>query len=340
MAKTPTLRSLARQLGVSIATVSQALRDSPRSSAATRARVQRAARKAGYRVNPLLGSALSAVRRARHQQFHGTLALIDLKEEPRFALFRQQIGLGAEARARELGFQTSLFELGEVEPALPVSRMPSVFYARGIAGALLMPFNVAQDLAAFDFRRIAAVQMDHSLVRPRLHTILPDHYVSMVNSLERLTARGHRKIGLCLEQHRDARVKCKWSAAYGAFFRNTATTDAIPVLVEPRLSRAGFVEWFKRHRPDLVIGHVQAMVEWMRDLGVRVPTDTGFFNLNVTEQTMPCAGLDLQPQRLGAAAIETIVAMLHRQESGIPTDPQTITLEGKWVEGPTLRGPG
>lgn len=111
------------------------------------------------------------------------------------------------------------------------------------------------------------------------------------------------------------------------------------MLVEPRLSQAGFVEWFQRHRPDLVIGHVQAMVDWMRNLELRVPADTGFFNLNGTEQTMACAGLDLQPQRLGAAAIQTIVAMLHRQESGIPTDPQTITLEGKWVEGPTLRGP-
>jgi len=184
------------------------------------------------------------------------------------------------------------------------------------------------------------VQMDHSLVRPRLHTILPDHYVSMINSLERLTARGYRRIGLCLEQHRDARVKCKWSAAYGAYFRNCPGLAALPVLVDLRLSRAGFVEWFLRHRPDLVIGHVQAMVDWMRDLAVRVPDDTGFFNLNVTEQTMPCAGLDLQPRRLGAAAIETIVAMLHRRESGVPADPQTITLEGKWVEGPTLRAAG
>ena len=131
MAKPPTLRSLARQLGISIATVSQALRDSPRSSAATRARVQRAARKAGYHVNPLLGSALSAVRRARHQQFQGTLALIDLKEEPRFALFRREIGVGAEARAQEVGFHTSLFELGENELALPVTRMPSVSVSGG-----------------------------------------------------------------------------------------------------------------------------------------------------------------------------------------------------------------
>jgi LacI family transcriptional regulator len=248
--------------------------------------------------------------------------------------------VGAEARAQELGFHTSLFELGEIEPALPVTRMPSVLHARGIAGALLMPFNMAQDLAGFDFHRLAAVQMDHSLVRPRLHTILPDHYVSMVNALERLVARGYRNIGLCLEEHRDARVKCKWSAAYHSFFRSFARDHAIPVHVEQRLSQRGFVEWFQQYRPDLVIGHVQLMVDWMADLGVRVPAEVGFFNLNITERTRACAGLDLQPQRLGAAAIETIVAMLHRQEYGIPNDPQTITLEAKWVEGPTLRAAG
>lgn len=337
MPQPPTLRSLARRLGVSVATVSQALRDSPRSSAATRERVQRAAKKAGYQINPLLGAALSAVRRARHQQFRGTLAVVDMNEESRFVPFRREIAIGAEERARQLGFQTAMFELGPTEPALPVTRLPAVLHARGIAGALFMPFNVAQDLSGFDLRRLAAVQMDHSLVRPRLHTILPDHFISMINALERLTERGYRRIGLCLEEHRDARLKGKWSAAFHAFFRAATPEPAIPVLIEPQLTRAPFLAWYRRHRPDLIIGHMQAMVGWLEEIGVRVPAKVGFFNLNTTERTGPCAGLNLQPRRLGAAAIETIVAMLHRQETGVPADPQTITLEAKWVDGPTLR---
>jgi LacI family transcriptional regulator len=88
-----------------------------------------------------------------------------------------------------------------------------------------------------------------------------------------------------------------------------------------------------------VIGHVQAIVEWQRESGARVPDDVGFFNLNVTESTGPWAGLDLQPRRLGAAGIETVIGMLHREECGVPAEPHTIMIEAKWVEGPTLRMP-
>ena len=52
----PSLRDLARTLGLSHTTVSEALRNSPRVSAATRQRVLKAARVAGYRANPLAGA--------------------------------------------------------------------------------------------------------------------------------------------------------------------------------------------------------------------------------------------------------------------------------------------
>jgi LacI family transcriptional regulator len=87
---------------------------------------------------------------------------------------------------------------------------------------------------------------------------------------------------------------------------------------------------------DVLVGHVQTIVEWLAGIGVRVPADAAFFNLNITEQTAPCAGLDLSPRRLGAAAMEMVVAMLHRQERGIPDFPQTITLEATWGDSPTL----
>lgn len=339
MPRTPTIRSLARQLRLSVATVSEALRDSPRVTPTTRARVRRAADKAGYRVNPLLGAALSAVRRARHQHYRGTLALVDLDDENRaqYLLFHQEIAAGAEARAQELGFRTELLWLGDRAPAVPIKRMPGVIHARGIAGAVLLPFNTSQDLGEFDFSRLAAVQMDHCLLRPQLHTILPDHYLSMIHTLERLTQRGYRRIGLCLDERKDSRIKGKWGAAFHTFFRNHARAVSIPALNELQITREAFLAWFRAHRPDVVIGHVQAIVDWLEGIGVRVPDDVSFVNLNLTERTAPCAGLDLAPRRLGAVAVETVVAMLHRQERGVPVFPHSITLEAIWVDGPTLR---
>lgn len=336
---TPTLRTLAARLRLSVATVSEALRESPRVRPATRERVKAEARRQGYVANPLLGGALSAVRRSRHQQYRGSLALIDVDDgnPTQYLVFHRAIIAGADARARELGFTTEFFWMGEQEPALPVARLPRVLHARGITGAVLLPFNQRQDLVDFDFARLAAVQMDHSVERPRLHTILPDHYVSMTNAVERLAARGYRRMGLCLEARKDDRIKGKWSAAFQAAALRCGSEGRRNVLVQPVLDRATFLTWARELQPDVVLGHEESIPLWLGEIGWRVPHDVGFFNLNTTEATRPCAGLDLAPARLGAAAVEAVVAMLHRQECGVPAHPQSIALEANWVEGPTLR---
>jgi LacI family transcriptional regulator len=70
---------------------------------------------------------------------------------------------------------------------------------------------------------------------------------------------------------------------------------------------------------------------------VRVPEDVGFFRINVSERSQPCAGLDLLPQRLGATAVETVVGMLHRREQGVPRFPNSISIDALFTDGPTLR---
>src|SRR6267154_1398667 len=74
----PSIREIARTLGLSHTTVSEALRDSPRVNPATRRRVQKAAKSVGYRPNPLAGALMSEMRRARSGTFRGVLAILDL----------------------------------------------------------------------------------------------------------------------------------------------------------------------------------------------------------------------------------------------------------------------
>jgi len=114
----------------------------------------------------------------------------------------------------------------------------------------------------------------------------------------------------------------------------------VPVLKTEVVQGAEFLAWQREHEPDLVIGHVDRAVVWLRKAGRRVPQDIGFFNLNWNERSRPCAGLDLRPELHGAVAVETLAAQIQRNERGIPGDPRTVSISGRWVDGPTLRKAG
>jgi LacI family transcriptional regulator len=101
--------------------------------------------------------------------------------------------------------------------------------------------------------------------------------------------------------------------------------------------RAEFQAWFRRHKPDVVIGHHTDKIAWMEECGARVPVTHGFVSLNAIYNTRPCAGLDQQPRELGARAVEQLIAQLQRNELGVPAWPTTTTIAAKWIEGPTVR---
>ncbi len=340
MTRPPTLRTLAGELGLSAATVSEALRDSPRVKAETKRRVQDAAQRVGYRSNPLVGSVMADLRRQQLQGSRGVIGALNSEESanPRRARYHQAILDGATRRAEALGFRLEQFWVGEKQ--LSLKRLNTVLLTRGIQGVVVMPFEESQDWSEADWSRLSAVRLDYCLSRPVLHTICPDHHGSLLRSVGRLWDRGYRRIGLYVRRANEARILFKWTSAFLGLHLAIPKEEQVPPLVFDTPDRAEFLAWFDRHRPDVIIGHHTDVIGWLAAGGLRVPEDVGFFNLNTTQDPYPAAGLDLLPRQLGAAAVESVVAQIQRTERGVPTHAKTITLEGAWVEGPTLRPAG
>jgi len=213
----------------------------------------------------------------------------------------------------------------------------SVLRARGIPGVIFLPFDQRQDFSEFDLSHFSAVSMDHRMSKPKLHTVQPDHYLSMRAVLDQLGQRGYSRIGLCLETRKDERVDYKWSSGYLSYFRLSGSESPVPTLIEKNLTRKSFLTWFRKYRPDVVISHNEAIREWLAEERQKVPETVGFFRINVTESVEPCAGLNLQPGQLGMTAVETIVGMLHRREQGVPQYPKSISIDAVFEDGPTLR---
>jgi LacI family transcriptional regulator len=325
-------------LGLSAATVSLALRDSPRVLAPTKQRVLLAARRAGYRPNPLVASVMTVLRRSSHGGFQGALMAVNYSASgaTRLIPYHREVMLGAERRATELGYSLSLCWVGPRLLTLP--RLNAIVATRNIRGLVVLPFAESRDFSALDWSRVAGVVMDYCLSTPQLHTVLPDHQASLFMALQRLAALGYRRPGLMIQSFRDERLMHRWSAGFLSSGLAHRPEKTVPVLAQSTLTREAFCTWYERHRPDVVIAHHHAEVTaWLRSLGRHVPRDVGFLALNATECNAPCAALDLQPALLGAAAVESVVAQLQRNEHGIPVTPKTITLPARWVDGPTLR---
>lgn len=333
----PTVRSLARELGLSHTTVSDALRGRGRVQAETVARILAAAKEAGYRRNPLAAAVMSELRRSRGSTFRGVLAAVDLSEPDRapHGVFHRELIGGGRARAVELGFKLEEFVVGTAGMTVP--RLDSILQSRAIHGVLLLPSWYTPDWTELDWSRYAAVYTDYVIDRPPLHCVCCNHYRSMMALLGRLKERGYRRPGLFVESGRDARTQRRFSAAFRSFQESDAAIEFVPPLLTESREQAEFSAWFRRHKPDVVLSHFTDAIDWMEACGAVVPATAGFASLNVLYKTRACAGLDQQPRELGARAVELLIAQLQRNELGIPEWPTTTTIAARWVEGPTVR---
>ncbi|MFP4283218.1 MAG: LacI family DNA-binding transcriptional regulator [Opitutales bacterium] len=332
------VRELARSLGISHTTVSDALRNSPRVRKETRERVQRAAREAGYHYNPLAGALMSEMRRSGVGTFRGVLAVVDLESEAQRMEFSQryhrEIVAGCESAAETLGFKIERFVLGRDH--LSVARLGGILRSRGISGLIVLPAGASPDIAELDWKHFAGLYTDYIIEHPPLDSVCSDHFRSMVLALQKLQEYGYQRPGLVLEDAHDRRLLYRWEAAFSMYQEHHDIFERISPLIVSDCTQPQFTRWFKRHEPDVVLSHRHEIMNWMEEAGAKLPETHGFCCLNVLMSPRESAGLDLQPRLIGARATEALVAQLHRNEYGVPATASTITIPAAWRDGPTI----
>jgi DNA-binding LacI/PurR family transcriptional regulator len=336
----PTLRSLARSLGLSHATVSAALNGRGRVRPDTARCIQAAAKAAGYHANPLTSAVMSEVRRSRSCAVRAIIAMVEMTESNRpreAARYNAEIVRGAEERGAALGFKIDPLVIGR--SGVPRERLDSILKARGIQRVILLPAWDEPDISCLDWGHHHGVYTDYVIERSPLPSIHPDHYRGMMMALRRLRTLGYRRPGLFLGPHQDERIQFRWEAAFLAFASNFGgLAGTVPRLKSAAPDRGEFVQWFRENKPDVVLAHHPEAIEWMAAAGASVPETHGFLCLNRLRCSFPCAGLDLRPALIGALALEQVTAQWHRRECSAAAGTfSTISVMPRWVDGPTLR---
>ncbi|MEM1058689.1 MAG: LacI family DNA-binding transcriptional regulator [Verrucomicrobiota bacterium] len=338
------IRTIAADLGLSKSTVGYALKNHPSVKRSTRERVQKAARRLGYFPDARLNQLMSQVRIARTK---GLLPLAWLNTSGRESTWSDYKYLspyleGAQARAEQLGYRVE--ELWVHQPGMTSRRLSQILEAQGIEGIIV---TYPATRLRLNWPRFAAVSLGGGLLAPPQNTILPDHYYNLLLALKAVYRAGYRRIGVCIEQQMNRLSANLLSAALENFFTKFRDLERQgPLFYRSKKSERDWLElkkklaaWIQRTRPDVVIGHDAFLVEYVTDAGYRVPEEVGVVHLATDDDVSEWAGVDSHRRKIGATAVETAVAMVHRRDFGPPETVTRTLVRGSWKPGWTLLDP-
>ncbi|MFO1449080.1 MAG: LacI family DNA-binding transcriptional regulator [Opitutaceae bacterium] len=335
----PSLRAIATRASVSVAAVSMALRNHPRIPAATRSRIQRLAMELGWKPNPLLAEAMSAIRAGQPVADRVTLAWVTAHSRrdnwKRVPFFRRSYE-GAAARAAAAGYRLDHFWLGDADGH--ASRLSDILVARGIVGVLVAPLPKPTSLA-LDWSQFSAVAIAYSLTAPRLHRASDNHVASARLAVTSLAATGRRRIGLALNHTFDRRVNGLWTAGYLLQTHDDGRADPVLMHRPVELEEGAFMDWVRRSRTDAIIGTDARVLGWLKRAGVRVPEDIAYADLDISAADGTIAGIYQDAEGIGAAALDLVAGQLLRHERGLPDKPKAVLIESRWAGGATAPEP-
>jgi LacI family transcriptional regulator len=329
-----TLEDVAKSAGVHRTTVSLALRNHPRIPEATRDRVKAVAKRLGYRINPLV-SALMQSRRSGKPVKHATLAYVT-NYPTRYGWRpehhdRPDFFPGAVQRAADFGYKLEHFWLGE--PGMTPRRFCDMLSARSINGLLIGRLPAGQNSLELEWDRFSCVALGMTLRFPILHHVTENHFDTAWQAMIRCRERGYKRVGFLFSDGNDSpRVGDRWLGAYLTQQLEFPEEDRIPICPHIPTDEAAFRVWFLRHQPDaLLVNNTSLLVGWLKNLGLSVPNDVGVVGLE-HRRDLECTGIYYDPAKVGGLAIEMLVGLMHRNETGVPAVQHEILLTGEWRE--------
>ena len=333
-----TLRDIAKVCGVSQTTVSLALKNHPRISTATRQKVKQAAEELNYRQHPMLSALMANISKSRNPAAAAPLAALytHAKSTIDGNDYHCKIWSGMEQRATELGVKLERFFFDQNE--FTGKRITQILEARGIHGLIIPTFKLAGGDLDIDWSRFCSISVGYSMLSPNLHRVCPDQYRGIRMVLRELQSRGYTRPGLVLNRKSDVRTLQLWSSGFYGFEFSSNRKNVIPVLDCEEVTKGEFAEWYRTHKPDVIVSSDLEIVKPLQDAGLNFPEDVGLATLHLPESQSGCiAGIDQNENLIGAAAVEQLMQLMNYNEVGIPEYPRVLQIPSSWCSGESIR---
>ncbi|MCC5805320.1 MAG: LacI family DNA-binding transcriptional regulator [Opitutales bacterium] len=333
------LGEIAKLANVSTMTVSRALRNSPKVSAARRKEIQAIAKKLGYQPNPRLSRLMLEMRMTRLRGQSPVLAALHTFESDDILTKEHGPHLyayleGTRKRARDLGFRVDVFSLGR--PPMKLSRMEQILLTRNVEGIVLFPYPYDRETLEIDFSHFPVAALGRSQSRESFHRASPNYFHAVEMAFERALDLGHRRIGALLTDIIDVRAGGRYSAAYLQLQERHTKLPEIPILHLKEASNEAIKSWVERERPDVIFGMGPRTHERLRGMGYEMPHDFSYVALELPFPDTVVSGINSNHGLVAEAAVDLIINQINANERGIPEFPKTVLIDGFWAKGTTF----
>ncbi len=340
----PSLRQIAKIVGYSSTTVSNALHGRALVTEETREKIVRVARQLGYRHNPALTQVMADIRSGRRPEFIAKLALINGHRDRDAFTSHPTIPAyvaGCLRRAAELGYSFDTFWLHD--RSLNERSWLRILETRSIRGAVIVGLmddsHLPPPLDAI-WHRIPAVATGVRTKDPALPFAAVDHHQLALSAFERAIALGYRRPALVLDDVIDRLIDGRIHAGFLIGQTQLRPKDRVPAftqIAETRRDERIFRRWLDRHKPDLIFTLYNEVFHWLHNARLKVPEDIGVIQLEWRAARPEIAGFDQNNDRVGEAAVDMLVALLRKNEGELPATAWASLITPSWRIGPTVR---
>ena len=337
----PVLSDIARELNLSVSTVSYALRGTGSVSTKTRERVRAVAERLGYRPDPMI-SAAAARRFSRVPGDHALVAFLQSKPGGEASMFFRQLARVSHAH----GLKLTEHRVRDVDEELPIllRQLYQMGYSGLISGRTLPHGKLPDEVwSRFSVLRLAAYS-DVS----RFHRIVQSDPVNLRRLLSEARRRGYSRPGIVIQtenvsfSHDDLlRIGLAGfeGTPRGVFSTTKPGERRLPealILSETAGSkmRKQTQEWLEKHEPDCVLGThcgiFPTVAEFGYNGGVAAEILTG------EEQYRQFSGFGPDLPTLHRETLQRMDSLIRHRENGVPRHSVALVVPSVWQDARTL----
>ncbi len=323
------LRDIAEATGISVNSVSLALRNSPRIAAATRKKVAAAARKLGYQSDPEMSRLMIKLAERRRQR--GIKAEVAyLQTSPRKYKMHREFIEACRKFLQQEGYELEHYFCGDGDFSL--RDFERVTTTRGVTGVIVAPLGRDIHQIDLNWEHYAGVAIGRGLTQPNLPKVDADHYHAMNLCYEKLREKGYRRIGGIIPCIYDGILGNVMRAAYLCNQSFLPKKDRVPIFDYNTPYRQFNTEecgkWIQRYRLDAVIGleeNIVALRDAGFDLGLVCCRLHYYLNRGIS-------GVKPDGEGVGEATAHLLLSALNHHRYGEPRYTHLSLVPGHWVD--------